>query len=344
MPATATILTGPLADALKRGRDGYNARFAAARKARPIDADAFFAHLAQVVDPIVRAVAAEFAEKVDQVTSELYSLSLELISASVIGPGAKSRQVEQAWRVLLPLVPRLLAREPGRVAACVTNAMHNLETGVRTRSGDWLDAMKAILPHCATVQQLLDCGKLIAWRCGLAQYRAGALAVARQMDAALAAGALGLPATTAGSALHVALDRMAGNPWLTPAEALSGAGDPKRLRLVRRAGAFRGFGGPFLRPPVVVRAGDQWLVSDGETTFGLIADAFGEYFHRLDQPAPTIARALSQVTLDGRGGVQWGQAAARCDDLTAHTSIAADEVTLAVTIPTSHHVFLLARG
>ncbi len=343
-PENPSNLTGPLAEALKRGRDGFNARFAVARKARPIDAEAFLAHLAHVVAPIVDAVAARFSEKVDQVTSELYDLSLELIGSSVIGPGSKSQGVAQAWRALLPRAPHLMAREPGRVAACVTNAVYNLQTSVSPRADEWLTIMQAIVPSCAAVQPFLDAGKVAAWRCGLAQYRAGALAVARQMDAALAAGALGLPTSTEAAALRLALDRMAGNPWLTPTEALSGAGDPKRLRLVRRAGAFRGFGGPFLRPPVVAFADGQWLASDGETTFGLIADVFGEHFFRLDQPAPAVTGTMKSVVIDSSGAVQWGQAAARWEALTARSSLATDEVTLAVTLPTSHHVFLLARG
>ena len=317
---------------------------AAARKARPIDAEALLTHLAHVVTPIVDAVAARFPEKVDQVMSELYDLSLELIGASVLGPGSKSQGVAKAWRALLPQAPHLVAREPGRIAACVTNAVYNLETSACPRRGEWLTIMQALLPSCPAVQPFLDAGKVVAWRCGMAQYRQGALAIARQMDAPLAAGALGLPANTDAAALRAALDRLAANPWITPSEALSGAGDPKRLRLVRRAGAFRGFGGPFLRPPVAAYADGQWLASDGETTFGLIADVFGEHFYRLDQPAPAVTRALKTVSISAAGDLRWGSTATRWEPLTACTSLATDEVTLAVTVPTSHHVFLLARG
>ena len=65
---------------------------------------------------------------------------------------------------------------------------------------------------------------------------------------------------------------------------------------------------------------------------------------RVDQPPPRSVRSLRDLKLDGKGGVRWAGAVAECDDLVEHTSVAADDVTLAITVPDSHHVFLLARG
>jgi hypothetical protein len=338
-----TTISGPLADALKRGRESFNARFAVARKAGKVDGDALLAHLAENVDPIVRAVHGEFAEKVDSVTLELYDLSLALFASSLLGPGAKSPAVADAWRTLLPRAAKLLAREPSRVAGSVTNAVHNLAANAATQGTQpamWTSAMIELAPWCGAVQALLDCGKVLAWRCGMVQYRAGALAAARQLDASLASKALGVR-----SALNAAaLDRLAADPWLLPQDAAGAASNPRRLSVRKTAGDFRGFSGAFIRPPVVANVEGELLVSDGEFTWSLLTDVFGTHMQRVDRPGPPPGRAAKGVTFDGSGIITWDNASARIDDLANISSLACDGATLAVTIPTSHHVFLLARG
>jgi hypothetical protein len=51
------LITGPLAEALKGGRDRFNTRFAYARRNNPsLDADAFAEHLRSVLGPIADAL------------------------------------------------------------------------------------------------------------------------------------------------------------------------------------------------------------------------------------------------------------------------------------------------
>jgi hypothetical protein len=296
-----------------------------------------------VVDPIVRAVHGEFAEKVEAVTLELYDLSLSLFISSQLGPEAKSPAVDQAWRMLLPRAAKLLAREPQQVAGSVTNAVHNLAAISGDKATQWTAAMMELAPLCATVQAFLDCGKVLAWRCGMVQYRDGALATARLMDATLAGNALGV----SGATTAAMLDRLAGDPWLSPVDAAANETNAKRLSVRRTAGDFRGFSGPFIRPPTVSQLDGDLLVSDGYTTWFLLADLYGTHMQRLDLPVgerPPAGRAAQGVTFDGSGIITWDNASARIDDLVNIASLACDGHTLAVTIPTSHHVFLLARG
>src|SRR2546423_1862172 len=81
------------------------------------------------------------------------------------------------------------------------------------------------------------------WRAGLAHYRAGALAVCAQLPPALARAALGLP-PDARIGLEDLIARLMADPWLEPA-TLAGPAHARELRIVARAGAFRGFGGLF---------------------------------------------------------------------------------------------------
>src|SRR4051794_10581474 len=122
-----STVEGPLAESLERQRDALNARFAAARTGGfAIDAEAFAQHLAENVEPIVRAVAADMAERTDAVTAALYELSLTLVAKDVVGPRAKQAILNDAWRGVLPTIPRLVARDAARVAGCVTNAIGNV--------------------------------------------------------------------------------------------------------------------------------------------------------------------------------------------------------------------------
>jgi hypothetical protein len=338
-------LTGPMAQALERNRATLNARFAAAQAGGGrIDPGAFMEHLGEVVEPIVRAVAAEFAEKVDPTTLALYDLSLELFAATLLGPESACPPIGTVWRKLLPRLPRLLAREPGRLAGSLTNAVYNLASTAGTRVDEWIERMIALAPLATDVRGYLDCGKILAWRAGMAQYRDGALATARQLDPLLAARALGLPEAAPAADVATALDRITENPWISPTDALTSAGDPRRMRIAARAGAFRGFGGPFLRPPTVTYMHDHFLVSDGESTWMLLADLQGSTFQRIDDPPPKPNRIAAAIQSEPDGTVRWGDAIATFEELAGFSSHATDGKTLAITIPTSHHVFLLTRG
>src|SRR5262249_27250015 len=144
---------------------------------------------------------------------ELYDLSLELISASLLGPRARMPQVVAVWQRLLPSVGHFLARDPGRVAGCLSNAAWNMAQQPETRPDWWIDAMCDLAPDCTSVNDLLDCGKIVAWLAGMAQYRAGALETARKLTPPLAARALRLPGDASAARVGAALDRLERDPW-----------------------------------------------------------------------------------------------------------------------------------
>jgi hypothetical protein len=130
---------------------------------------------------------------------------------------------------------------------------------------------------------------------------------------------------------------------LDPAAALAEPGAPRRLQLVRRVGAFRGFGGLFMAPPMVICPSGQFVVSDGTGHWLLCADRFGATFHRSAAPLNGPA-AMSEpfYRLDTRGKVTRGRHSATFPELAGSQSSAADGATLAVTTPLSHAVYLVA--
>jgi hypothetical protein len=110
---------------------------------------------------------------------------------------------------------------------------------------------------------------------------------------------------------------------------------------VGSAGAFRGFGGVFLRPPLVAGAGGQLFAYDGESCWLLHADVFGSTLHRVsDQLSADDEGSTFRLEPDGR--VSHRRHSAVFAELKGASSWAANQTTLAVTSPLSHRVTFVA--
>jgi hypothetical protein len=326
-------LTGPLADVLRRGRSAFNAKFAAASNADvPIDAQGFQHYLAGTLDPIVRSVSAEFAERTETVAVALFDLSLELFGRNLLGPSAKYPAIDAAWRKLLPRMPLLMAREPAQVAGAVTNALYNLSRTPGARPQEWTARMTGIAAACQNANDLLVCGSILAWRCGMPQYRQSALEKIGLLPPELTTRVLDLAPDTAPEQLPEVIRSLQLNPWILPQDALSGYKTRGELKMVGKAGAFRGFAGQFLAPPVVACVNGELIAFDGEVAWRLYADIHNSLLLRCE-PGPRNAN----------GDVQklWQVHIQRFPELANATSIAAVVHTVAVTLPTSHQLFLL---
>jgi hypothetical protein len=335
----ARLSPGPLAEALERRRERFNARFVLARRAsRRLDPDAFAGHLIRVVDPLVRAVAAAAPDRVDAAMEALFDLSLELLGGEVLGPTARRPAPGQVWTEVLPAMAPLLAREPRRVAAALTNAAVHVAAEPGARPGQWLECVRRAGEVCRTVDELLAAGQAAAWRAGLAHFREGALAALRSLELAPALRALGLRDGDYGS--RELLDVALRERWRDPGAPASGV---PALACVARVGGFRGFGGPFVTPPQAFVAEGALCVADEEGCWSLFADAFGCTFRRRSRPAPDPAEGTAAPRLEADGRLQWLGLTASFPFLAGAQGIAADGTTLAVTLPRSHFLFLVAR-
>jgi hypothetical protein len=328
-----------LAEALRADRESLNQRFALRQRGGArIDDGAFQEHLRTTVNELIGGVASVQPERVRAVVNALFDVSLDLFAAGLLGPGTKHPHVGAAWREVLPAAARLLARDPARVAGCLSNAVDHLVAHASARPAEWIDAMRTLSPHCDSVAQWLDAGKVMAWRAGLVQYRSAALQRAREMPWKLAARCSGSPDDITEPEWHKRLDRFEADRWFSG----NVDGAAPSLRIVRTTGDFRGFGGRCLRPPTVT-ANDRGLFAlDGNESWQLLADAFGTLWHRaaLARTKPT---AEAKVAIDARGRVTWDGMQRDFAELAGPSSSACDGQTLAVTLPTSYHVFLVAR-
>ncbi len=318
----------PFHTVLAARRERYNQQFRLARHhTRGLDPQEFLTHLRDVVGPIVDAVRHDH----EAVCDALVELSLALAAR---GRLAASGAVADGLRRFLPAVPGLVAAEPRRLPAAIVNALHHLDTSPTGDPAGWLDTMLELRLRTANVSELLAAGAVAAWRRGLAQLRASALATAATLPEHLVRIALGTSAA-------VDVDRLVADPWLDP--KLTGR-DSAVLLLARRVGGFRGFGGTFRRPPTVSTSDGRWYATDGEDAWRVFADRFGVSLGRVaalpDEPGdvgPLVLKA-GGVVVDTTTG-----AALELPELADATSWASAGGTLAATTPWTHGILFVAR-
>jgi hypothetical protein len=340
----AAPVTGPLAEALARGRDVYNARAVAAKLAAAGEGPAVMATL-RSLEGVVRAAHARDPAVVDTVVSALFDAVLELVPTGVLGPGARVPEVPAAWQGLLEGCPRMVCADPRRVVAAALNAVARLAACRGARPGDWVASMAALSERAADVDLWLKAGAVAAWRSGLAYARQGALDVAATLPADLAALAIGLEPTTDAATMARVIERLRADPWAWPPHVVSGERPPPGIKLVAYVGGFRGFGaGPFISPPTVGLRDGGFLVTDGERLFELHADFFGATLLPVG-PAPSgFARPSGRgaIVLEAGGVVRRGEARRELPGLAEVTSWASTDLTFVATRPCSHLITVLA--
>jgi hypothetical protein len=322
-------------------REALNERFAARRRAgAKIDPAVFQTHLRVTVGPLLEAVHTRFPERATAVLTALYDASLDLFTASLLGPETKLPAVRQVWSELLPSAIALLAREPVSLAGCLCNATFQVAQQRGTRPDLWLDRMGSTLPRCQSVGDAVDAGLVAAWQAGMPQFRGPALAAAERLKPLLAAAVLGLPPDVTAHVLRDTLTKLKADRWFR----IGASAEPSAAVLpVAQAGAFTGFGGPFPRPPKVFASEGALLASAGDNRWRMIADAYGVWFHRVATTDAKPTPLPGDVSVNSQGTVRWGRLECPAPHLSEPTAVACDGDTLAVTIPTSHHVYLFAR-
>ena len=331
--------------AMQLDRESLNQRFKFAAQQKRIDPSAFFEHLVERVNPVVAAVHATLPERTRVVTSELYDVSLDLFAASILGAEAELPILDRLWRKLLPRIPHLVARDPHRVSGSLCNALLQIHRQTPPGAENWLQKIQMLAPSCLSPQQLLEAGQVLSWTCGMAQYRTAALQVARQLDHALLFQIFEVPDASAPAEMTRWLDDWERNPWR--ASSVSPSHDNNPVSQVATVGAFRGFGGAFLTPPTVLLESGQLFVEDVDSVWQLFADRFGNYLHRVgdsnggQRNSKAASHEAVGIAIDGT--ISWRGQSLKFPHLAEATSSAFDGVTLAVTIPSSFHVLLLAE-
>ncbi len=338
MASVEAVTSAALGRALERGRERFNARFAHAQATGGrVDGEAFKQHLRDVLTPMADAVERVRPERVDTVVTAAYDLSLELFAAGLLGPQSRHPVIGDGWRSVIPNAPWLLAEEPVALIGSVTNALYNLAAHEGSRPDVWIREMTPIALMVSDLASFRAAGHVLAWRCGMAQHRQGALASCRTLDPELGLRVLGMAGSDP-ARFNPMLDRLQVDPWLAPQNAFEA---PSTLRVVSIIGAFRGFGGHFQNPPRVFASRGSIIAADRENDWAVVADLWGSALLALST-SPQKENGGSDFHLSRDGEVTFGQARVTFAGLANATSSASDGRTLAVTIDQSHQIFLIA--
>jgi hypothetical protein len=278
-------------------RTVFNERFNMARRIYPdLDAAAFTYFLTDILDPLVTQ-----AERIDpgslpSFVDAAYLIGLELTGKKFIGPGARSSVHDTLWKMIFPSIITLLLKEPGSIMSKLSNAADQIEAELHAGVDDWLLSIEQNGPLCQDIDSLLSMVQVSAWKCGMAHYRNTAIPLLTKIPSRCCN-------TLFGAADNVdwqqEITKLQADPWYSPAINIKKPRIPVRLQ----AGGFRGFGGPFIRPPVAVDyEGNKLLWCDNEW-WVVHADIFGVTCKRLlkDQslniPEPTMTITNGQRVL-----------------------------------------------
>ena len=286
------MISAALAEALEARRSDFNARFRLAAQRYPqLDGQELLRFMAECIDPLIRAVHERAPAAKAEVLAVAYDCALQLTGQRLTLESGRYRAVPATWRELLPAAAAFVAASPSLVIPALSNAAHQLTGSNDDSAQRWKTRLLQVVGVCTNAGEFLRAGQVIAWLCGLAHYREGALAALQQ-----------LPIAVAGKILHVAaqqvapaLQRLQTDPWFDPFSTRNAG-----LRVVRHAGAFRGFGGAFIRPPLLRSVAGGWLVQSGADYWLLIADAFGATLHRASEAEWRAARSIHVEHADGR--------------------------------------------
>ena len=328
---------------LRENRDKLNTKFAYARHTYPkLDGDVLLAHMQMMIAPIIDTVSRISLQRVEPVLLTLYDLSLELLGKGMIGTETRYPAMVKGWNRIFTQSANLLVQEPLLFAGSVLNALYNLSISQGTRPNYWIDEMLRIGAECNDVQTYLEVGKIVAWRSGMAHYRDGALDACLQLDPKLSRLSLSIK-DDANTPTNVIIDRLRHDPWLAPWAANLGPKSERRLKIASVVGGFRGFGGVFVSPPEVVLSNGDFFVFDNESCWLMTADLFGATLHKVGANLPDLTKTNNDsFTIDKKGRVSKSPYQSDFPELEASSSFAADETTLAVTLPVSFGIYLVA--
>ncbi|WP_018610572.1 hypothetical protein [Uliginosibacterium gangwonense] len=324
-------LSPALIRALQAGRSQFNARVAEASRAQPgFDTQAVQNLLHGTLNPL-----AEYACNIDADRTNSFILCAFDIGLTLQLRGkAELPLTRLIWQHVLPACLPLALLQPRDTLGSLFNAALNLHTLDSSRQALWAREMARLVGRCANLANLRSLGQVLAWRCGLAHFRASALGIVRSLPAELAADALAIPP---GKDLTATLGEMEANIWFNPAQPTQTG-----LRVVHEVGGFSGFGGPFSCPPEVRVYADGFVVRSAERYWYLSADAFGTALHA-GSAEEFAAGSPDNGRLTMRGN-QLQLDAQHCDlDLPAEgLQMVCGPTTAAICSPYSHFIRLLA--
>jgi hypothetical protein len=265
---SAATLSPALIRTLQAGRSQFNARVAEICRAQPgFDTSAVQALLQGPLNQLAIQASGFEPDRVNSLLLSAFDVGLTL----QLQGKAEQPVIQSIWRDVLPASLPLALSQPRDTLGKLFNAALNLLAINGARPEQWARDMARLAGRCGDLATLSSLGQVLAWRCGAAHFRTGALRAASGLPADLAAEALALAQE---QEITAALAHLEDDIWFDPARP-----DDNGLRVMHEIGGFTGFGGPFAVPPEVRVVESGFVVRSTERHWHLSADAFGAILH-----------------------------------------------------------------
>lgn len=304
-----------------------------------VDTASWLDHVGSCIAPTVEQVHAFSPDRSKEALHVLYEIGLDLFVLGHFSDTGKSMRLLELWQDAFPQLATVLAQSPRTVIGSLSNAVLYLNQWSDAKTARWIAMLRTHGPSCENSMQLLCCGQFLAWIAGLAHLRSAAIQIASELPLAVLHPAMGLEASMSEPDTRSYLAKLESNPWATPTNS-------EGIREVARCGDFRGLGGPFLRPPRLFLKDGFTHLTDGTKQWRLHADRFGYMFLSSEGTATTQPSSTEKggPTIASNGSIQWGADQLHRPDLDGVSSQCFDGTTLAITIPSSYHVYLFTRN
>lgn len=309
-----------------------------------IDGPSWLRHIEQTIAPVIASVHSVAPDRSKETLLELYDIGLDLSGLGHFNEIGGSLHVIELWRDCFPAIGPVLSLSPRTVIGSLSNAVLYLSQLSSIKTENWVKMLTRLGPECRTVDQLLNLGKFLGWTSGFAHMRQSAIQLAADLPVDLLRVPLGLPDPSSEQTVRDHLRELALQPWANVSGVTRAVTGTRTMTVaeVCRCGNFRGLDGEFLHPPKTYLCHGQIHITDGTLRWQLHADRFGYTLQRVDSKdaIPDRAKTIPNISKDGL--LSWDGITLQRVDLAQSTSQSFDGSTMAVTIPTSYHVFLFA--
>lgn len=337
------IVSEALAKSLESNRERFNALFAQARRDSPsLDGRLFLEMVQRVMEPVVQSPRKLDQSRQDAFVDALYVALLELFRKGLLGTSSRMPKLESMWIALLKSTLDCTTKWPREAIGPLTNALCNLLADRRYRVQEWIGTLQRVSPSIENMQQLRDVGFVAAWLCGVAHYRREAIEKLKALPPSVASSVL-TASTLTEMQVSTLIEKLSSDPWYRVDQGSSQEKSAREMRIVGEIGSFRGFGGEFLSPPKVWSHRGELYASDPWNQYVISADCFGATLLKVKSiENPVVTQGAYWLSTNGT--ITGAKGKVRSVLLANSSSSASTSNLLAVTLPCSHAVFLVAES
>ncbi|MBK9501619.1 MAG: hypothetical protein IPQ05_09630 [Leptospiraceae bacterium] len=347
--ATEQIKNPVLISLLKDNREKLNSLFSFYKFSFPvIEKEVIFFYIGFVIEPVFEKNQSRGKEELSLLLLTLYEKILELVGKNYLGNSGRYPFFENKFIQCIESSNDRLFENPEVYISSIANAIFNIGNFDLKILEIWLAKFQKLIIKAKNNKELFQAGIVAAWVSGMAQYRETSLEIMKTLDMEL---------------LQIILDnsniknlnrerfieRLSGDPWLSPENAMKENSPPKKI-LIRRISGFTGFGGHFNKPPEIEYLNGNFVVSDSLNSYVIYADIFGSYLQKISDDmylSLTSSQGISETTnfkITKTGNIQNGKEAINYSPLVNYSSIASNEFTCCASSPYSHCIFVLGLG